>query len=285
MTAETQGINSKYKDRLLNFIYGNPANRAWTLSLYNAVNKSSYTDASQIEFNTLSDVLYLGMKNDTSFIIADILSVYEHQSTLNLNMPLRLLQYIADLYSGYIAKYKLNKYGTSRIMLPTPKLVVFYNGETEIDDEVILRLSDSFDPASRDKADIEVIVRMINVNYGRNKELMQSCKTLGEYAWLVAAIRRNKAVNETDIKAAVNKALEEMPKDFQIREFLMAHRKEVEGMLDTEYNEAEVKELFVADGIRKTVAILRDLGHSDEEMLDAIIKQYDLKQEEAKKYL
>ncbi|MDC7294560.1 hypothetical protein NXH67_13665 [Butyrivibrio sp. DSM 10294] len=56
-------------------------------------------------------------------------------------------------------------------------------------------------------------------------------------------------------------------------------------MLDTEYNEAEVKELFVADGIRKTVAILRDLGHSDEEMLDAIIKQYDLKQEEAKKYL
>ncbi len=80
MTADSQGINSKYKDRLLNFIYGNPANRAWTLSLYNAVNKSSYTDASQIEFNTLSDVLYLGMKNDTSFIIADILSVYEHQS-------------------------------------------------------------------------------------------------------------------------------------------------------------------------------------------------------------
>ncbi|WP_272797728.1 hypothetical protein [Butyrivibrio sp. DSM 10294] len=87
------------------------------------------------------------------------------------------------------------------------------------------------------------------------------------------------------VKTAVNKALEEMPKDFQIKEFLMAHRKEVEGMLDTEYNEAEVKELFVADGIRKTVAILRDLGHSDEEMLDAIIKQYDLKQEEAKKYL
>ena len=87
------------------------------------------------------------------------------------------------------------------------------------------------------------------------------------------------------VKAAVNKALEEMPKEFQIKEFLMAHRKEVEGRLDTEYNEAEVKELFVADGIRKTVAILRDLGHSDEEMLDAIIKQYDLKQEEAKKYL
>ena len=285
MTAETQGINSKYKDRLLNFIYGNPANRAWTLSLYNAVNKSSYTDASQIEFNTLSDVLYLGMKNDTSFIIADILSVYEHQSTLNLNMPLRLLQYVADLYSGYIAKYKLNKYGTSRIMLPTPKLVVFYNGETEIDDEVILRLSDSFDPASRDKADIEVIVRMINVNYGRNKELMQNCKTLGEYAWLVAAIRRNKAVNETDIKAAVNKALEEMPKDFLIRDFLMAHRKEVEGMLDTEYNEAEVKELFVADGIRKTVATLRKHGIDDQTIVIDLCEQYSLSEDEAKKYM
>ncbi len=109
--------------------------------------------------------------------------------------------------------------------------------------------------------------------------------TLGEYAWLVAAIRRNKAVNETDIKAAVNKALEEMPKDFLIRDFLMAHRKEVEGMLDTEYNEAEVKELFVADGIRKTVATLRKHGIDDQTIVIDLCEQYSLSEDEAKKYM
>ncbi len=64
-------INREYKDRLFNFIFGRDENKAWTLSLYNAVNGSDYADPSMIEFNTLEDALYLGMKNDTSFIISD----------------------------------------------------------------------------------------------------------------------------------------------------------------------------------------------------------------------
>ncbi|MDC7294389.1 MULTISPECIES: Rpn family recombination-promoting nuclease/putative transposase [unclassified Butyrivibrio] len=251
MTTTTTGINKKYKDRLFNFIYGNPENKEWTLSLYNAVNGSDYTDPSLIEFNTLSDVLFMGMQNDTSFIIFDIMSVYEHQSTLNYNMPLRMLQYVGELYSGHIAKHKLNKYGQKRIMLPVPKLVVFYNGGDYTEDEVILRLSDSFNPDYRETADVEVKVRMINVNYGRNKELMKNCKTLNEYAWFVACVLKN--LVEHDIKAAVNIALDEMPQNFVIRDFLFSHRQEVEGMLDTEYNEAEVMELFRADGEKQGI--------------------------------
>lgn len=67
-------------------------------------------------------------------------------------------------------------------MLPTPKLVVFYNGLKEQEDETILRLSDSFDADHRIESDIEVRVRMLNVNYGRNKDLMDKCKPLAEYA-------------------------------------------------------------------------------------------------------
>ncbi len=79
MTDERNAmVNKKHKDRLFNFIFGREENREWTLSLYNAINGSHYTDASQIEFNSLEDVLYLDMKNDTSFIISDIISVYEH---------------------------------------------------------------------------------------------------------------------------------------------------------------------------------------------------------------
>ena len=119
----------------------------------------------------------MGMKNDTSFIVHDIMSVYEHQSTICGNMPLRLMEYVADLFAGYISSNKLNKYG-KKIRLPVPKLVVFYNGPEEAEDETILKLSDSFDERHRDEADIEVRVRMINVNYGRNKKLMDCCKPL-----------------------------------------------------------------------------------------------------------
>ena len=239
-------INTKYKDRLFNFIFGREENREWTLSLYNAVNGSDYTDASLIEFNTLSDVLFLRMKNDTSFIISDIMSVYEHQSTYNPNMPLRLLQYVGDLYAGYIAKHKLNKFGKKLITLPVPKLVVFYNGEKDTADESILKLSDSFPKGSRDKSDIEVSVRMVNINYGRNKGLMNYCKPLEEYSWFVEKVRSNQ--KNHDLTTSVKLALDSMPKDYMIREFLVTNRQEVEGMLDTEYNEAEVMELFKEEG-------------------------------------
>ncbi len=244
MSNETK-VNREYKDRLFTFIFGREENREWTLSLYNAVNGSAYTDASLIEFNTLKDVLYMGMKNDTSFLISDVLSVYEHQSTYDRNMPLRLLEYVSEIYTGYITNNKINKYRRTLIMLPVPRLVVFYNGTTETEDEVTLRLSDSFREEHRNVADVEVRVRMLNVNYGRNKKLLEACGPLREYAWFIAEIRKNQ--NEHDIKEAVNRSIASMPDDFDIKDFLLENRKEVEGMLDTEYNEEEVLSAFQRD--------------------------------------
>lgn len=240
-------INSQYKDRLFNFIFGREENKEWTLSLYNAVNGSDYTDPTVIEFNTIKDVLYLGMRNDTSFMIADIMSVYEHQSTFNPNMPLRLLQYVGDLYAGYLSENKLNKYGKTLIKLPVPKLVVFYNGSDEMEDESVLKLRDAFEESVRKQADVEVKVRMINVNYGKNQGLMDACKPLSEYSWFISEIRDNQK-DDHKLEDAVSMALNKMPHDFTIRSFLMLHKQEVQGMLDTEYNETEVMELFKEEG-------------------------------------
>lgn len=289
-------ISEQYKDRLFNFIFGREENKEWTLSLYNAVNGSDYDDSSLIKFNTLKDVLFMGMKNDTSFLMADIMSVYEHQSTFNPNMPLRLLQYVGDLYSGYIAENKLNKYGKTLIKLPTPKLVVFYNGEGEAEDEIILKLSDAFEERVRDKADIEVKVRMINVNYGRNRKLLGNCKPLAEYSWFINEIRNNQKQGYT-LEKAVDEALKCMPAEFLINEFLMIHKQEVQGMLDTEYNEAEVMELFkedgrkegreegIEEGIIATIAILRGLKLDDATICEKISEQYHLTAKQVKKYL
>ena len=53
-------INREHKDRLFKMIFGRPENRQWTLSLYNAVNGSDYDDPSQIEYNTMEEMLYMG---------------------------------------------------------------------------------------------------------------------------------------------------------------------------------------------------------------------------------
>ena len=38
----------KYRDRLFCFIFGSEEHKDWTLSLYNAVNNTAYTDSSMI---------------------------------------------------------------------------------------------------------------------------------------------------------------------------------------------------------------------------------------------
>ena len=134
--------------------------------------------------------------------------------------------------------------------MPVPKLVVFYHGTTDQPDEKILRLSESFPDGAN--ADIEVKVRMLNVNVGRNKGLLDACKPLGEYSWLVDEVRRNNTTkDEEGMSSAIDKAISAMPDDYVIKPFLEAHRAEVKGMLLTEYNEAEQMELFKEDGRRE----------------------------------
>lgn len=239
--------NIKYKDRLFNFLFGSEENKAWTLSLYNAMNKSNYTDPSAIEITTIKEIMYLGMQNDTSFLISDEMNLYEQQSSYNPNMPLRLMQYAGNLYEKYIKQTRQNKYGKKLMKLPVPRLVVFYNGTDEQPEEKLLKLSDSF--PEKAVSDIEVTVRMINVNHGKNKELMAACKPLEEYSWLVAEVRKNNETRDEDgISSAIDRAITEMPDDYVIKPFLVAHRAEVKGMLLAEYNEAETMELFKEDG-------------------------------------
>jgi hypothetical protein len=242
--------NTQYKDRLFNFLFGSEENKEWTLSLYNAVNGSNYTDPSAIEITTIKEIMYLGMHNDTSFLISDEMDLYEQQSSYNPNMPLRLMQYAGNLYEKYIKQTRQNKYGKKLMHLPAPRLVVFYNGTDEQPEEKILKLSDSFPEGA--VSDIEVTVRMININQGKNEEMMAVCKPLAEYSWLVAEIRKNNETqDEEGAGSAIDQAITAMPEDYVIKPFLEAHRAEVKGMLLAEYNEAETMELFKEDGRRE----------------------------------
>ena len=118
-------IRREYRDRLFQFIFGSGENKTWTLSLYNAVNGTDYTDPCKVQINTIKEVLYLGMHNDTSFLLKDEMNLYEQQSSYNPNMPLRVMQYAGNLYEKYIRENKLNKFGSDLLRLPVPRLIVF----------------------------------------------------------------------------------------------------------------------------------------------------------------
>ncbi len=269
-------INKEHKDRLFCFLFGSESNKEWTLSLYNAVNGTDHRDADDILFTTMDDAIYMGMKNDVSFNLFHVMNIYEQQSTYNPNMGVRQLMYAGKLYDKYIHRNKLNVYGKRIVKLPIPKLVVFYNG-TEGKEDRILKLSDAFETKGQAvESDIEVKVRMININYGQNRKLLGACKPLEEYAWLVEHIRENH--EDMDIENAVDKAIDEMPADYVIRPFLIGNRAEVKGMCITEYNEAETLQMIREEG--------REEGREEErmELLSRMVRRGDMTVERAAEY-
>lgn len=236
-------VNREHKSRLFAFIFGREENRKWILELYNAVNGSNHRNADDIRITTIEDVIYMGMKNDVSLLLCDVMSIYEQQSTFNPNMPIRQMMYAGRLYDKYIQENGLNIYGAKQVLLPIPKLVTFYNGREDREDESVLRLRDAFEGNERaSEADIDVRVRMVNINYGRDKKLLESCEPLKEYAWLVSRIREYN--EKMDTEDAVDRAIDEMPDGFVIKGFLLANRAEVKNMCLTEYDEEKVMQMF-----------------------------------------
>ena len=227
---------------MFRFIFGNPDHKEWTLSLYNALNHSHYTNPDDLVFNTIDDAMYIGMKNDVSFIVSFVMCIWEHQSTYSPNVVIRIFLYASRLYEKYIVENGFNRFSRKLFKLPKPKCICFYNGTDEQPEEELLKLSDAFEDDGLEP-DIEVRVHMLNVNYGKNRALMEQCRPMMEYSWLIDAIRRHEKILG-NLDAAMDAAIDEMPDDFVLKKFLLAHRTEVKGMYFTEWYEAQELEAF-----------------------------------------
>ena len=132
--SDTNETNREYKDRLFKFIFGHHDHLDWTLSLYNAINNTSYTNTDDIEITTIQDAVYMSMKNDVSFLIEDVMNLYEQQSTFNPNMPMRFLIYAGMIYSKFIKQNEdYNEFSSSQQKAPTPRCICFYNGTASND--------------------------------------------------------------------------------------------------------------------------------------------------------
>lgn len=287
----------KYKDKLFQRVF---CEKKDLLDLYNAINHTFYTNPDDLEITTLEDVIYLSMKNDLSFIISSTLNLYEHQSTFNPNMPIRGLIYFARLYEAYIKENDLYVYGHSQIFLPTPQFIVFYNGKENQPDELILKLSDSFIPSTSlsqlTTPVLECQARMLNINYGHNQKLLDSCKRLHDYSFFIAEVNQN-LDKGYDLNDAVYQAMNVCIKNDVLSDILVKSQSEVFNMLLTEYDEKKHFRMLYKEGhkdgmkearheaIKKATEMLRKVNTPEDTILQMISEEYEMSIEEIQKII
>ena len=238
------------------------------LELYNSVNNSDYQNPEDLEVNTLEDVVYISMKNDKSFLIDCNMNLYEHQSTYNPNMPLRGLLYFAKLYNRYVKENHLNLFSTTLQKIPMPKYVVFYNGTQEQPDEQILMLSEAFQKSREGKYEegcLECCARMLNINYGHNRELMHKCRRLEEYATFVLKVREHTTRDPKNLSKAIEKAVDECIEEGILADILSNQKAEVLELALTTFD----RELY-EQGLREEGEAIGEARGEGKKLLESV---------------
>lgn len=253
-------INRKHKDSLFRLVF---KSREDLLDLYNALNNTAYSDTSLLDIYTIDDAIYMNYKNDISFILDNILNLYEHQSTTNPNMPVRGLIYFARNYESYIAVNRLNIYGSVLQKLPLPQFIVFYNGTDNDAEQITLKLSDAFPDIPGKEPCLECTATMLNINYGHNRQLMEHCTKLREYALFIHEIRVSQKTY-LNIKDAVDAAIDTCIESHILENILLKHRAEVRNMLLTHFDQEAYEKAIKAEaedmGVQRGIAIGEERG-------------------------
>ena len=274
-------VNNHHKDRLFIRLFGSPENKASMLSLYNALNDTAYSDVNALELYTIEDVIFLGMKNDVGYILDGYLSLWEHQSTKNPNMPLRGFLYHAKMYEKYIKDRDLDIFSSALQRIPTPQYYVFYNGDSNAGDIETLKLSASFiNPVEEGK--FEWTATMLNINLGHNDELMEKCSTLKQYATLVDKIKDG-IKRGMDVENSIIEAVNWCIANDVLKDYLVRHKSEVVGMVLTEYDEKKhiknEKQISWEEGREANRLEVATEMLKDKSSLDKIIKYSKLPKE------
>ena len=238
-----------YKDSLFRMLFQEPRQ---LLDLFNAVNGTDYQNPQDLEIVTLENAIYL-------------------------NMPLRILLYAAREYQKLIKDDSL--YASTLLKLPAPHFVVFYNGELDIPERTVLRLSDAYEKPA-EKPDLELSVTVLNINSGFNESLKETCSLMGEYMQYVERVRHYTKTMHLD--QAVSKAVDDCIQEGILAEFLTSWKSEVIAMSIFEYDEKrEKKKLLQTE--RKYARL--ESGWEDDRILEKLETKLKISTDEARRYV
>ena len=235
------------------------ADKERLIEAYNAITGANYPKTAKVEFNTLSNVLINSLQNDISFTIEGrYVVLIEHQSTVNENMPLRLLLYMAHIYESIVPHERL--YRKKAFPIPTPQFIVIYNGTVPYPEQKTLRLSDAF--IARDGGfALDLSVTVYNIAKGQNAEILKKSKALADYATFISIVNEYRK-DGLSLDEAVKKAIHKCAEDGIMETYLDLRGSEVRNMLLTEWNmddalkyaKVEGKEEGLAEGEAKGLA-------------------------------
>jgi len=239
-----KNVNRNHKNSVFSSLFSNPE---VLRELYSAIEGIPIPPDIPININTLTDILYKGQINDVSFLINNRLVVLiEHQSTINNNIPLRLLMYIARIYEKIIKRRK--RYQDKLEKIPRPEFIVLYNGKKDYSDYKVLKLSDAFKDikglklAEGTEIPLELIVHVYNINHGHNSEILKRSETLDGYSMFIDKIREYQK-QEKSLEKTFRSAINYCIKNNILKDYLEAHASEVLNMLLGEWNQEEAIEV------------------------------------------
>jgi len=258
--------NRNHKDSVFSVLFGTPD---VLRELYSAIVGIDIPPDAIVDINTLSDAIYMKRINDLSFTINDrIVVLIEHQSTINENVPVRLLMYIGRVYEKITEEKKL--YQKKLVKIPTPEFIVLYNGKDEYPDHQELRLSHAFKNlfglSKGIELPLELIVHVYNINQGRNPEILKRSETLNAYSIFIEKIKEYNEKLELD--EAVRSAIKYCIEHNILKDFLEEHGSEVVNMLFYDISVEELGEVRYDEGYEEAkLAIARNAlaeGYSTE---------------------
>lgn len=289
VVSRRKRVKRNHKDNVFRMLF---SDENMLLMLYNAINDTNYADTSLLKITTLENAVYMSVKNDVSCMVDMRLELYEHQSTVNPNMPLRDLDYIADTFANFYSDKDI--YSSNPIELPNPRFIVFYNGEQNQPAIKTYKLSDLY-VHKGEEPNLELIVTQININAGYNKDLMEKCQVLKEYMLYVERVRKyQKAM---PIEQAVNRAVDECIEEGILADFLRKNKAEVVRMSIYEYDEKLHAQALLEDGIKigkeegkeegilGAVSIMSSIDFSDEIIKSKLMETYNLSEVKALEYI
>ena len=231
------------------------------VSLYNALHETNLDyKTTEVKPVMIEQVLYMKYYNDIAMLIDNkIVVLIEHQSTINENMPFRILEYIARIYEK-VVKTK-NKFGKKLVKIPLPEFYVFYNGKEDFPLEKTLKLSDAFMlPEQKYSADLanfplEITVKVVNINIDKGNPILKRCKVLDQYSEFIELVRKSIDSGTDDpFTTAISQAV----KEGFLADYLARKSTEVENMLMTEYDYdtdiAVQREEAYEDGLSKGIS-------------------------------
>ena len=263
---KTSGENRKHKDSL--FVDYFSKDRDWKqhfLSLYNALHGTNLQVAdTQLERVNLEQVLYKSYYNDIAVLVnGQFILMIEHQSTINPNMPLRLLEYVARIYGNIVDSTA--KFSRHLVPLAKPEFIVFYTGSQELPPESYLYLSDAF-PKQGQNADLtlELKVKVCTIKSETPSPVVHSCTDLEQYVQFLQLVEEAKAAgHENPLKWAIQEAVRRNI----LRDYLERKGGEVLSILMTEYDYATdmavLKEEAYEDGLFVGLATGREEGREE----------------------